>query len=216
MHAPLFTGGLKLKRWFAFVVGFLLSLAVAWIVSSGGSGPKERPEVAGPVPADQADQAPEPPIQLRGPFPLGERISLEEAERQTPYRLPILPTDEGNGELIGVWIDHIKPAPAIGFVWETDLRMYVYWSDQTEAEAIADFERKVAAEPQNWTLTTARGRIALGANLKGDFEPTSSLTFVENGLDILVVSPQHTLDQLRQFTAEFVYEGEAEATPEGS
>lgn len=147
--------------------------------------------------------SPERDIQVSGPFPIGQRVSLEEAKERTPYALPIPPTDQRTGELTGVWMD--PPVQAVGFVWKTDLRMYVYVSDQTPRQALQQYQQQAAQDPGRWTITTVRGHHAVGADLAG-FEPTSSLAFIDRGLDILIVSPSHTLEELRAIAEDIAYE----------
>ncbi len=97
------------------------------------------------------------------------------------------------------------PVQAVGFVWKTDLRMYVYVGDKTPTQALQQYQEEAAQDPGRWTITTVRGHDALGADLAG-FEPTSSLAFIERGLDILFGSPNHTLEELRAIAEDIAYE----------
>lgn len=187
-----------MRRTLPFAIG--LALVVGGLGIAAGLGEDVEPSrQRGP------QELPEPPIQGGNLLPTGERVSLAQARQRVSYRLPLPPTDSRTGALTGIWADP-STLQEVAFLWETDLRVYVYRTTRAEAEVVAMYHEKAAREPENWTLTSVRGHPALGANLKGDVEPTSSLFFHEDGLQILVVSPSHTLDQLREIAEDIRYE----------
>jgi hypothetical protein len=123
------------------------------------------------------------------------RVTLEQAKSRSPYDLPIPPTTAATGDRTGIWID---PTLQIAFVWSTDMTFYVARTDMTEEQGSQDWAAKVAAQPdEGWGLTTIRGHAALAKDAGGDVEP-SAVTWIERGLSLQFVAPQHTLDQLRE------------------
>lgn len=130
--------------------------------------------------------------------PLGDdrKVTLEEAEAETPYDLRIPPTNDETGELSGIFID---ANPQVAFVWSTDMVFYVGRTDMSEAEAARSWKTKVTEQPEDGSeMTNARGHTAIGHDGHGDLRP-SNLTWIEDGLSLQFVSPQHTLEQLRAF-----------------
>jgi hypothetical protein len=185
-----------------FVIGLVLILgtgAVASLVSQ-----------AVPESNTQENRLSDPPqllkpeidIHREGPLPDGVKVSLEVAKEQTPYRLPVPPTTEKTGDTSGIWIN---PALRVAFVWKSDLRFYAGESQLTEEETVAEWTVKVATDTKSdRVLTTARGHPAIAA--EGDERRPSSLTFMENGLLLQFVAPNHSLEELRQFAEAISYE----------
>jgi hypothetical protein len=209
-----------MRRTVAFTAGLVVAFGatiVAMRLASSLSGESSSWQTRSAEEEAPRVVLPEPDIQEVGPFPgTGERLSLDEAMQETTYELPVPPSDERTGQLSGIWIDRtIAPAPAIAFLWETDLRLYVYVSDRTEAQAVAEWTSMIKEGDGTWTLTTARGHPAIGANLAG-VQPTSSLAFIERGLDISIGSPNHTLSDLQQLVGDIRYEGETHQEPSPS
>jgi hypothetical protein len=138
-------------------------------------------------------------LQEEGPLLDGQRLTLHDAERRTPFRLAIPPSNDISGKLAGIWMD---ATDQVGFVWDTNLRYYCSElpADVTEQEMVREWRRAGPdkATGQSPQLVNIRGHTALGYEktpVTPDDSP-SSLTFIENGLSIQFVSPNHTLDEL--------------------
>lgn len=123
-------------------------------------------------------------------------MTLEEAEAATPYDLRIPPTNDETGELTGIWIDASRQ---VAFVWSTDLTVYVAATTLSEREAAGEWAKKIEDErEEGWVATTTRGHAGIGLDGGGDLHP-SSLTWIEDGLSLQFVAPQHSLEQLKGF-----------------
>jgi hypothetical protein len=142
-------------------------------------------------------------LQSHGPLLLGVAVTLERAMQVTPYRLPIPPTNDRTGPLTAVWYQ--EQGERIAFVWETDLSVLVEEEDRTQAELLDNYQAHVAEDPGLWFITTVRGRPALGADRGGPGD-NASLSFAENGIDISLISPTHSLEELKGFAEAISYE----------
>ncbi len=139
----------------------------------------------------------------RGPLPDDERVSLEEAKERTDYDLPVPPTNDVTGELTGVWIDRTQ----VAFVWATDLTFYVDVTDLNEGLVERQWTQKVEDEAEaGWEMAEVRGHVAIALDAGGDLHP-SSLTWIEDGLSLQFVAPQHSLADLMDLADAIEVEG---------
>lgn len=92
----------------------------------------------------------------------------------------------------------------IAFVWETNLRAYVEAEDRTQAELLDNYQSHVAEDPGLWAITTVRGQPALAD--PGGPGDNASLSFVENGVSVSLISPSHSLEELKEFAEAINYE----------
>ncbi|MGH2573263.1 MAG: hypothetical protein ACRDGU_07245 [Actinomycetota bacterium] len=153
-------------------------------------------------------------VQKYGPLGYGTNLTVEEAEAQTPYPLPVPPTNATTGKQTGVWVGGggDEPGesvpPSVGFVWETDLRFVIHPTDPTdlsEGEAINGWlEKSVTQAEEGWVITAVRGHTAIGKEAQG--ENLASLTWMENGLVLSFRSPQHSLSQLQELAERVAYQ----------
>lgn len=174
-------------------------VGIAVIASNLGDSERRRPRL----------NAPAIDIQKEGPLGGGEKVTLDEVMRRTPYRLPAPPTNDDTGALSGIWMTgggcegSECSSPQVGFVWATDMRFYVNASDTSEEIAVAQWERKAANE-EDAVLLTVRGHIAIGR--ERDENGPSALTWMEQGLSLQFVSPDHALEELKAFAEAITYE----------
>jgi hypothetical protein len=171
-----------------FTVAALLPIALLFTASllPGGAGGSREPSRYEPVIDIQKE------MWLTG----GERrVSLAEATRLAPYRVPTPVTNAMTGSQTAVWIDK---GAHMAFVWGTDLRFYIHPApDLIEAELVAGWTSAAQTQPDFGSITLVRGHTAVGVDGKGEEAP-SSLSWMENNLLLQFVAPNHTLDQLRQ------------------
>lgn len=176
--------------------------------------------VASPAGEEQAPQGsdrPKPSYGFAGewsteenPMGIGEEVSAEEAEDQTPYALPVPVTNAATGDLVATWL---APGGRVAFVWDTKLVMFVEEDSISEAENAAAWTQKVAEQPgEPWVLTEVDGHPAIGMDRDAEVAPElsdgkgeevrilgSSLTIAFGNLLVQFNSPDHSLSQLRSF-----------------
>jgi hypothetical protein len=165
------------KPLFISAVVSLLVLCLVLIFFLLRESPSESPEANG-LPTI---------IQREGPLGGGDKVTTEQARTRVSYALPIPPTDESTGERWGVWI----AGGQVAFTWDSGLRFYVQPSNLLEEKMTDTWEQKAKQEPQLWELLQVRGHSAIGLSSE-----TSSLTWLEDGLSLQLVSPSHSLDEL--------------------
>lgn len=194
-------------RLLVFATGMAVPLVLFMVLSllNGSPGPADR---------GGGQYGPSLDIHMDGPLGYGRKVSLDEAAQLVPYRLPAPPATEATGDRTGVWIGEVaaepgastdEMTPQVGMVWATDLRFYVNREKVTETAALQIWNTKLATEPEvGWALTSVRGHVAFGHDGQGEDNP-SSLSWMENGLSLLFVSPSHTLGQLRSLAEAITY-----------
>jgi hypothetical protein len=126
-------------------------------------------------------------LHREGPLGGGDKVTVEQARRMVPYGLPVPPTDEATGKRWGVWID----GDEVAFTWDSGLRFYVEASNLTEEKMRGAWRQKAKQEPHLWQLLQVRRDSAIGLSSE-----TSSLTWIEDGLSMQLVSPNHSLNEL--------------------
>jgi hypothetical protein len=123
--------------------------------------------------------------------------------RRTPYPLAIPPVNRGTGDASGIWWD--RRAEAVAFVWETDMSMSVYPTRRSQQQLARNITTHLTDRPHVWARMTVRGHPALVAEQRGRYSP-ASLSFIERGLDISLVSHDHRLIDLARFAEGIRYE----------
>jgi hypothetical protein len=183
--------------------GFTAALMVDEDAVSDGSGTRDSGGAVFPGPAID--------LMKDGPLPSGERVSLEDAKKQTSYSLPVPPTDSKTGERTAIWID---PSHQVAFVYKTELVVYVHLTDSKEEDKAAQWTQKAAADTEPyWVITTVRGHTAIAAD-RGpesmEVDPSgirpSTLLWIEQGVSIEFVSPNHSLDELESLAEQIKFE----------
>ncbi|MEX0985342.1 MAG: hypothetical protein WD096_09885 [Actinomycetota bacterium] len=176
-------------------LGVALGIAVAlWSMPSAEHRATAPPERPGEGLSTNPGPLPDVDIQKEGPLFDGKQISLEEARKLVPYAVPEPVENALTGKLTGIWID---ATGQIAFVWDTNLRVYLYGADKTQAEIAADFADKVQNDTdveEPWVLTDVKGHTALG--VEGVGEVPSSLSFQAGGVVFEFVGPGQTLTEL--------------------
>lgn len=192
------------QRWLPLIVGFAVSVLVILLV--GGSGPPVAP--SGDLLSHMTQNGPAIDIQKDGPLLDGRRITLDEAKASSKAELPVPPTNEKTDERTAIWIDD---SGQIAFVWESGMRYYINRLDDesNKADIAESWEEKAAkadvSPAQDERYTTVREEPAIG--LDGAGETVSNLTFMEQDFMLQFVSPDHSLEDLKDFANAITYEG---------
>jgi hypothetical protein len=118
-------------------------------------------------------------LQRDGPLLDAAEVTVKQAkaQTQTPYELPMPPTNKETAERTGVWIERTDQ---VAFVWKTDLTFLAEpLRDWTEKEAVETWTRK--AETGEGKLVSDKGNTGFAYDDGSHGNPTS-ITFIERGL----------------------------------
>lgn len=148
---------------------------------------------------DSDDDGSTPP-RAEAEIPLlgGRKITLAEAESITPYDVPLPPTNTLTGELSGIYAD---PSAQVAYIWSTDLRLYAQRTTMLEKAAVARWRQVVRSDDDGpFVMTRIPGHAALAAEMS-ETEP-ASLSWHQGKVSIQLVSPAHSLAQLKDIARE--------------
>ncbi|MDQ3957007.1 MAG: hypothetical protein M3273_01660 [Actinomycetota bacterium] len=130
------------------------------------------------------------------PFGAGRKVTLEEAEEQTPYALPIPPVNSLTGELAAIWKNGVQ----VAFVWANDMRFYTNVAQTSEEEAAARWKASYTPARGRFFIVDVGGHVAVAA--EGTENQPSGLVWQDGRVSIQLISPVHSLEELQAIASE--------------